>query len=199
MRCGVLEMHQAGKLQVARSVDDTPYHLPFDGIKGVRTHLRVDDAEAFRHDLLWRQRNGCRHIAPLVCLHMVRPVFPQPHSLQASYHGCLRRPRAPVKYVCSAPLARRARGAGSAATHYLANVLGVEQLNGLFIEFHILAEGNRCSLGPSDQMEPAPGLTRGVKLFHDRLMVFKGVHFGEIIVAHDLGETRSGPSRHSQN
>ena len=65
----------------------------------------------------------------------------------------------------------------------------MQQLKGFLIDFHILTEGNRCSLGSGYQMEPAPGLTRGIKLFHNGLMVFKGMHFREIIVTHDLRQT----------
>ena len=73
--------------------------------------------------------------------------------------------------------------------------LRVEQLKGFLVDFHILAEGNRCGLGAGDQMHPAPGLTRGVKLFHDGLMVLKGMHFREIIVTHDLRQPRDQRGR----
>ena len=73
--------------------------------------------------------------------------------------------------------------------------LRVEQLNGFLIDFHILTEGNSCSLGSGHQMEPAPGLARGIKLFHNRLMVFKGMHFREIIVTHNFCQTRDQRGR----
>src|SRR5215470_1271267 len=73
--------------------------------------------------------------------------------------------------------------------------LGVEQLQGLFIDFHILTKRNGCRLGARDQMQPAPGRTRGVKFFHNRLMMLKGVHLREIIVTHDLRQPRNQRGR----
>ena len=39
-------------------------------------------------------------------------------------------------------------------------------------------------------MHPAPRLAGGVEFFDDRLVMLERVHLGEIVVAHDLGETR---------
>jgi hypothetical protein len=64
---------------------------------------------------------------------------------------------------------------------------GVEQLQILLVDGHVLAEGDCCGLG-ADQMHRAPGLARGVKLFDNRLVVLERVHLGEIVVAHDPGE-----------
>jgi hypothetical protein len=77
----VLEMHQAGELQVARSMDDPTHDLPFDCIKGMGAYLRVDNAEAFRHDLLRRQRSGRRGVVRLAWLHTAQPIFKAPSPL----------------------------------------------------------------------------------------------------------------------
>src|SRR6266571_2060273 len=74
-------------------------------------------------------------------------------------------------------------------------LFGVEEFECLFVDFHILPEGDGRGLGASNKMAPAPGLTGGVKLFHNRLMVLKGMHFGEIVVADNLGQTRNEGSR----
>ena len=68
--------------------------------------------------------------------------------------------------------------------------LGVQEFECLFVDFHILPEGDGRGLGASNKMAPAPGLTGGVKLFHNRLMVLKGVHLREVVVANDLGQPR---------
>src|SRR3989442_13847073 len=67
-------------------------------------------------------------------------------------------------------------------------LFGVEEFECLFVDFHILPEGDGRGLGASNKMAPAPWLTGGVKLFHNRLMVLKGMHFGEVVVAYDLGQ-----------
>jgi hypothetical protein len=71
----------------------------------------------------------------------------------------------------------------------------VEQRQGLFIDFHILAKRNGCSLSARAEMHPTLGLASGVKFFHDRLMMLKGVHLREIIMTHDLRQPL-GPVSH---
>ena len=66
---------------------------------------------------------------------------------------------------------------------------GVEEFEILLVDRHILAEGDGRGPGATDQMHPAPRLARRVVFLDDRLVVFEGVHLGEIVVAHDLGET----------
>ena len=66
----------------------------------------------------------------------------------------------------------------------------MEEFEGLFIDFHVFAEGNRRCLRPSDEMAPAPRFARGVKLLHDGLMMLEGMHLGEVIVAGDLRQPR---------
>src|SRR5688500_11237008 len=73
--------------------------------------------------------------------------------------------------------------------------LGVKQLNCLFVHLHILAKGNRRGLGTGHQMLPAPGLTRVMEFFDHRLMMFKGMHLGEVVVAHDFSETSNESGR----
>src|SRR5215475_1236466 len=73
--------------------------------------------------------------------------------------------------------------------------LGVEEFEHLLVDFHILPEGDGRGLRPSHEMAPAPWLTGSIKLFHHRLMVLKGMHFGEVVVADDLGQTRNEGGR----
>ena len=61
----------------------------------------------------------------------------------------------------------------------------------LLVDPHVLAEGNRGCLGASDQVHPASALAGGVAFLDDRLVMLEGVHLGEIVVAHDLGEADS--------
>src|SRR5207248_10042333 len=67
---------------------------------------------------------------------------------------------------------------------------GVEEFEILFVHGHALAERDRRGLSAADEVHPAPGLVGGVVFFANRLVVLEGVHLGEIVVAHDLGETR---------
>ena len=68
-------------------------------------------------------------------------------------------------------------------------MLGVHEFERLFVDLHILPEGDGRGHRARHQMAPAPWLTGGVKLFHHRLMVLKGVHLGEVVVADDLRQT----------
>src|SRR5437764_15310622 len=78
-----------------------------------------------------------------------------------------------------------------AAPGWLAcQTLGVQEFERLFVDFHILPEGDSRGLGTSNEMAPAPGLTGGVKLFHNGLMVLKGMHFGEVVMADDFSQAR---------
>src|SRR5262245_7041697 len=67
-------------------------------------------------------------------------------------------------------------------------LFGVQEFERLFVDFHILPKGDGRSLDTSHEMAPAPGLTSSVKLFHHGLMVFKGMHFGKVVMADDLGQ-----------
>ena len=62
----------------------------------------------------------------------------------------------------------------------------MKEFNGFLVDLHVFSERDRCSLGPSDEMAPAPRLAGRIELLDDRLMVLEGVHLGEIIVARDL-------------
>src|SRR6266404_9769593 len=67
---------------------------------------------------------------------------------------------------------------------------GVQEFQVLLVDGHVLAEGDRRGLGAADQMHPAPRLAGGMEFLDDRLVMLERVHLGEIVVAHDLGETR---------
>src|ERR1700730_1447960 len=65
---------------------------------------------------------------------------------------------------------------------------GVQQLDHVLVERHVLAERDRRGLAAAHQVHPAPRLAGGVELLDDRLMVLEGVHLGEVVVADELGE-----------
>lgn len=66
--------------------------------------------------------------------------------------------------------------------------LRVQKFERFFVDFHILPEGDSRSLCPRHEMAPAPRLTGGIKFFDHGLMVLKGMHFREVVVADDLGQ-----------
>jgi hypothetical protein len=64
----------------------------------------------------------------------------------------------------------------------------MQQLKRFFVKLHVRSKRDRRRLGTSDKMAPAPGLACGMKPLHYRLMMFEGVHLGEVIMADDLGQ-----------
>src|SRR6266852_8645125 len=53
---------------------------------------------------------------------------------------------------------------------------GVQELDRLFVDFHVLAVGDRRGLGRADEMAPAPRQAGRVELLERRLVVLEGVH-----------------------
>src|SRR5262245_34657141 len=68
-------------------------------------------------------------------------------------------------------------------------MLIVEELDRLFVDFHVLAVGDGRRLGRAHEMAPAPRKAGGVELLKGRLMVLEGVHLGEVVVHDDRGQT----------
>ena len=73
--------------------------------------------------------------------------------------------------------------------------LRMQEFEHFFVDLHILPKGDRRSLCPRYEMAPAPRLTGRVKFFHHGLMMLKGMHFREAIVADNLGEPRNESRR----
>src|ERR1700726_2522303 len=63
---------------------------------------------------------------------------------------------------------------------------GVQQLEQVLVDRHVLAERDRRRLAAAHQVHPAPRLAGGVELLDDRLMVLEGMHLGEVVVADEL-------------
>ena len=73
--------------------------------------------------------------------------------------------------------------------------LGMQEFERFLVDLHILPKGDRRSLCPRYEMAPAPRLAGGVKFFHHGLMMPKGMHCREAIVADNLGEPRNESRR----